>query len=167
MKFNVRRRSIFFVFLIAIFLFYGCGKEEKYPIEPIIIFKSVSPYNNSNFKLVLGFTDGDGDIGLERGDTTGVFASGSKYFYNCFISFYRKNGDVFDTLDFIPPFYYRIPVITPKERNKNVKGDIEINVQGYLVSGLADTMIVDVYIADRALHESNKVTSTEFILTKQ
>ena len=150
---------------VAVFIF-GCGKEEKYPIEPVITFKTISVFDNNNFTLTLGFTDGDGNIGLEKGDTSGVFSPDSVFYYNCFISFYRKNGEQYEPLNFTPPYYYRIPLLTPDERNKNIKGDIQVNVQGLTVDGTEDTLLIDVYIADRSLNVSNKVSSTPFVLTR-
>lgn len=68
--------SIFFFFSL---LLTGCLQPPDYPAEPVIEFKYFSknsmsqrPINGKvdTLFIVLGFTDGDGDIGLEGNDPT-------------------------------------------------------------------------------------------------
>ena len=55
------------VLLMAV-LMSACLKTEEFPKEPHIDFKSYTRSTDYD-KLTISFTDGDGDIGLDQGDT--------------------------------------------------------------------------------------------------
>ena len=87
------RHSNIILFVLTI-LFLGivsCKKVEKYPITPNIQYlgfeKIYNPDLNLNDRGVLSFSfqDGDGDIGLNSGDTFPPFNAGSEYHYNLII----------------------------------------------------------------------------------
>ena len=46
----------------------SCLKVEVLPDEPQITFETLQTYQDSAV-LVIGFQDGDGDVGLDQGDT--------------------------------------------------------------------------------------------------
>jgi hypothetical protein len=144
---------------------YSCQKKEEYPVIPEIKFESLlkifNPatmvYDRGVFKI--SFKDGDGDIGLNESDIL------PPYDYNFFISYYElQNGDsirviIADSNE----FNARIPVLTPDGANKSIKGEIEDTLFIYNYQSEFDTIKFDAYILDRALHQSNVVTTGWFI----
>jgi len=150
----------------------SCIKEEQYPIEPRIQFEGFwKPDSTSNSKydsirfLSISYTDGDGDIGLYDTDTA------EPYKYNYFLKFlYLKNGELVEVkpADTTLGFNARIPILTPTGRNKNIKGEIRMELELYYAwpSLQSDTISFEVYIKDRALHSSNIVQTPLFIISK-
>jgi hypothetical protein len=156
-----------FVLSVVSMLLFSCKKEKKFDITPAITFKSFSireykPTQGFFTDVVVNFTDGDGDIGLKSSDTLPPYDNSSVFYYNCFIQRQKKVNGVFVNT---PSFNYRIPYIVPESRNKNIEGEIKVEVF-YLddTPGVADTVRLEMYIADRALQLSNKITTTELIL---
>lgn len=156
------------VFSLSIILFSSCRKEEKFPIEPVLTSISIDQYEKNSFHIITGYTDGDGDLGLSDADTLAPYDKDSKYYHNYFCTFSQMTNGSWAIINFAVPYYYRLPLLTPKQRNKNIKGDITVDIKNFLspvTNGVADTFRVDVYIVDRALHESNTVTSEPFVIT--
>ena len=160
-------KILFFLFLCCLLFQVACKKGPEYPIEPAITFKDfVKIPNNTGHddkaNLIISFTDGDGDIGLEEGDTMSPYNSTSKYYYNFFITYYEvKNG--IDSLIELPfTNNSRIPVITPTGRNKAIKGDIQIELFIRNPTAINDSICFDVSICDRALHVSNVIRTPTF-----
>ncbi len=159
--------SLLFTLLIT-----SCLKKVEYPPVPAIQFESFEITSNgasTQADLTISFTDGDGDIGLKQEDTTGIFCSDTcLYHYNLFCEYYEKlNGEwihyPIDWQNGATPFYYRLPDITPTGQNPSLAGKIIINMPTYyLLTTPGDTCRFEVKIVDRALNESNTVTTTEF-----
>jgi hypothetical protein len=170
-KFKITTCLVFVSGILLTFMLGSCRKEEKFPVEPFITFKSIDIYEKNKFIITIGFTDGDGDLGLANKDTLPPFDTDSKYFYNYFTTFSQKILGVWVPITYFnPPYYYRIPDLTPSQRNKNIKGDIKVDFNGGFYTttsnGISDTFKVDIYITDRALHESNTITSPEFTIMR-
>lgn len=161
---------ISFFLMTALLLSYACRKPEVYPDIPAIEFKSIYTVKDNqgydqNVYVTINFTDGDGDIGYyskESGLNDPMFDDPTSPYYNNFIVkvFIKANG-VWNTLD--TPVSSRIPYLTPDGKNKALKGEIvrEIPVPAPLVN---DTLKYDIFIYDRALHQSNTITTSEIIL---
>jgi hypothetical protein len=64
-------KQALFLFGISVF-FWGCLEKEAFPDEPRLTSARLDMVG-TGAKMVLGFTDGDGNFGLEEGDTTGLF----------------------------------------------------------------------------------------------
>lgn len=75
------KRILFLAITISL-LIYGCVEPPDYPVEPVIEYISITkteviaqttpPDANRNvdsFYITFGFTDGDGDLGIEDGST--------------------------------------------------------------------------------------------------
>jgi len=170
--------KISFVVLISlIILASSCLKVETYPDEPIIEYKSFEVFEDSAI-VTVSFTDGDGDIGLENGDTTGDFAPGSFFYSNAYLEYYElmngewvkgtadPGGNNFPTADTIV-FTNRLPNITPIGQNKALKGDIRLTLEpNYFnpFSNFNDTIKYKIILIDRALNISNQI-ETETIVT--
>lgn len=150
----------------------GCRKIEVYPDEPQITFKQVIVKDSSDIldnpvkyvKLTFEIIDGDGDIGLDEGDTTGPFHRDSSYYYNLFIKEYEKIGDQYmEVTDVEFPRNYRIPNLTPEGQNKTLKATVDIEME-YRYSAVNPLPFKEFkyffYLYDRALNKSNEDTST-------
>jgi len=126
--------------------------------------------NSSNIDekgiLKIFFTDGDDDMGLADWDTLPPFDKNSKYYYNFFITYFEKQHGEF--VEVVPSvtFNSRIPVLTSSSSNGAIKGEIEIELFINNPFSVYDTIRFDAYIADRALHESNIISTPEIILKK-
>lgn len=156
--------KVFGAALAVAVLGMACLKTEQFPKEPHITFKSYVQSADSA-SLTISFTDGDGDIGLNQGDTLAPYNPGSHWYHNFFVDQYKKVNGQWVLQQFALPLYYRIPVITPTGQNKALQGDIAVQISPQVLPPPApgDTTRFSVRIADRALHESNTVYSGELI----
>ena len=134
----------------------SCIKPPEYPIEPHITFKEINTAfakpGRDSIIVSFDFTDGDGDLGTEDGDTL--------------ISAFmvdRRTGF---------PYSYQIPFITPKGTTKAISGTIWITVLPDNFScrpnrPVLDTISYEIYIVDRAGHESNRIVTPDVVLDCQ
>ena len=147
-------------------LFFSCKKREEFSHIPYLEFTkyeikdSVDALGNITklCELHLFFTDGDGDIGLFEEDTIAPFD------YNLFVNYFemKKNSlqQIIDTLR--PPYHIRIPDLMPTGQNKSLKVDLKYDVDvSYRNS---DTIKFELKLFDRALNESEWVSSSLIIL---
>ncbi|MEI6884795.1 MAG: hypothetical protein WCO02_09920 [Bacteroidota bacterium] len=148
----------------------SCMKKDNYPDIPYITYAGYyNVFDSTNIAksgvLTITFQDGDGDIGLNSWDVYPPYDSTSIYFYNYYIDVYSKRNGVFvkDTLQ--TPLRYRIPNLTPDDPNKSIKGIIE-NILPLNPHPIYDTIRFTCYIYDRALHQSNIVTTPEFVVRR-
>jgi hypothetical protein len=162
-------KAKFFLMIILIgSVFISCLKPEKFPVEPSISFDSFTPLNDSGL-LVISFTDGDGNIGLAEGDTTGPFSSTLKYHNNLFVEYFEKvdgigwqQGKNFAGDDIV--FAFRIPVLTPNGKNKALKGKINVTLEPSYYTPLSpdsDSIKYKITLVDRDFNVSNVVESNE------
>jgi len=165
-----------FLLIILIAVSGSCRKVEKFPPVPKIEYQDFTRIYNPDLDIydrgVLHFTfeDGDGDIGLNSGDTFPPYNSDSKYHYNLIITYFEmQNGEIkevpilwfnpqteqYDTLTLSA----RIPNLTPEGINKAISGDIFDTLFIYNFNSSFDTIKFDAYIVDRALNESNSIST--------
>lgn len=153
--------------LLVIALIIGCIKPPDYPVEPNISFKSLSKNtmkqgqspNDDFLYLTINFTDGDGDIGNDAGDTLTKF-----------------NIEITDTRDnsVIP---YKAPIVPLIGANNGISGEIELKLftscclysDGFRPceahpSIPADTLSYKVVLVDRAGHKSNVIETPPIYL---
>ncbi len=153
----------------------ACNKgESKFPDEPVIELKGTMVGGNFAKDTVaiisLGYTDGDGDIGLQDGDSAAPFNYGSEYFYNLWVWYYAKiNGQWTKVKNPISPtndtinFHERLPVITPKGRNKWISGQLDLMVPAYPFGLNYDTVRYSLQLVDRKLRKSNLIFTEPFV----
>ena len=178
MKFTIKISLI--VPALAILTFMSCKRIEEFPPEPAISyldFVGILNVTDSIYDrgvLKFEYTDGDGDLGLETGDTLPPFNPGSKYYYNLIIDYYEVRNGVETP---VPLTFYnsesgqfdtvylsaRIPLLTPKGSNKAITGEIHDTIFIYNYYSDYDTLFLKFKIVDRALHESN-LDRTPFIV---
>ena len=151
------------IFILISGVFYSCKKDNVYPIEPVIEMSPDQIYLSPS-TITISFTDGDGDIGLNDGDTVAPYnynpVDFNKYYYNLLLYYFVKNGDVWEETDLIVPYYYRVPNLTPSGQNKSLKGKIEVSIT--LPINRPDSIHFNVELIDRALHSSNILTTPVF-----
>lgn len=178
MSAKVVHRSGIAVSAVALFALTGCLEREKFPDEPILIFKTVEqgyevPYMGTTperyLNVVVDFTDGDGDIGLDAGDTLDPFGVNDAHYFNCMCVLEKRiEGEWAGVQSEVPG---RIKRISPSGQDPTLNGEIKWKLWPYpgprpglppIVAG--DTMRVTMYLEDRALHRSNSVMSGAFVL---
>lgn len=170
---NKHSKIHIFLLSIVIFLSASCFEPEEFPLEPEIEFISFFIYvdgtTSQEFGIFkIGFTDGDGNLGLAESDTLGQFAKGSKYYYNFFLDFFIKENGAFVPYQFPDSsftFHSRIPRVHESEEPKAVRGEIDIEINTEIMAAVlkGDTIKLQAFIVDRALNESNTVESNEII----
>ncbi|MBK9177315.1 MAG: hypothetical protein IPM46_13480 [Flavobacteriales bacterium] len=145
----------------------GCVKRDSFPPEPTLKFKSFTQFGDSASLVVL-FTDGDGDIGLDDSDNQPPFNTGSDYYYNLFLEYeeYRSVTASWVPISLALPLRYRIPRITPTGQNKALEGEIAVALAWPIIpDNVVDTVRFQVRLVDRALRESNRVPTDPIIET--
>jgi len=162
---------ILFFLLIPLLVFNHCQKIENYPDEPQVEFldaivkDSIDVLDNTIKHVTLRFKiiDGDGDIGLNEGDTIGPFGRNGDYYYNLFLIEYEKIGNEFiEVTDNEFPRNYRIPDLTPAGQNKTLIANVKVEIEyGYSQSNpLRFTEFKYHFkIVDRSFNFSNTDTS--------
>ena len=169
MKFITKITVVFVI--LGTFLISSCLKPEEFANEPKIEFVSFEAQGDSSGIFVISFTDGDGDIGLDIGDTLTPFEPNSYYYYNVYFDYYEivdgdtvrgtsdPNGNNFPTADPIT-LAFRIENITPIGQNKALKGEIKTTLEPrYYNFGATsnDSILYKIVLIDRALNISNEL----------
>ncbi|MCF8403172.1 MAG: hypothetical protein K9H58_04480 [Bacteroidales bacterium] len=146
-------------------ILYSCVKEEEYPIIPeikyedfILLYNPVSGFIERGV-LKITFKDGDGDIGLIKSEAN------PPYDYNLFISYFEiRYGDTVpiynnpfngDTII----FNSTIPNLTPEGPVKAISGEIQDTLYINYPNSEFDTIMFEVYLVDRAEHQSNIIST--------
>lgn len=156
--------------ILSILLAASCKKIETLPPEPRIEFKSFEIFDTLDIlgneakggRLKFDFEDGDGDIGLEPPTAESVDTN------NLFLTLFRKtDGEMVPAPadDPLVPSSYRIPYLESEGQNKMLKGTISVTFI-YLFYSASDTIRYDFYIKDRALNQSNVVSTSEIIVSE-
>ena len=178
--------------LAAVANLTGCISAPNYPVVPEIDFKEVVVTHvlptgalnaRDTLKFVLNFRDGDGDLGLSKDDLLvapyNTITGGHNnrgYSYNYFIQPFIKNAGTGQFTRFItpPPFgkigqydatYPRLNGVdgkpAPLKGILNYKFPISLDGSTYKAG---QVFRFEISILDRALHESNTITTSEVTL---
>ena len=117
-------------------------------------------FNEDTLFMVLGFTDGDGDLGQSAEDTA----------FNLFL-IDKRDGFVANR--------FKTPVIPPQGAGNGVSGEVQLMLFNTCCkfppsTGLppctastvipTDSLVYEIYAIDRAGHESNRIDSPPIIL---
>lgn len=148
----------FLLILTLFFAIYISSCEiTKFPIEPQIEFISIGPEvvieNQDSIVVTISFTDGDGDLGIHESDTVSTDVT---------YKLIAANSEDFDSKA-------RLPVITPSGNSKAISGEIELTFQSlFLIDPpfTTDTIQYEIFIKDRAGHESNTILTDKIIIQK-
>lgn len=156
----MRNYYLYPFFIAFVFIFTGCFEQESFPPEPIVKYKNFVLLGDSA-RLSFEFTDGDGDIGLEKDNFEPPFDSSSYYQYNIYVEYYEKTPNGWERginpLGDSIVFGFRIEPILDGNRPKPLKGSIDVNMQDWYnpISSYNDTIKFRFQLIDRALNESN------------
>ncbi len=183
----LRRTSYLFLLSCSALFLASCLKKEVFPDEPVITYQSFTPKSIDQAQLVFSFTDGDGDVGLKQSDNVHLSGPDSIYYYNLYIKTYYKNyqgvfKDTFitytQTITVFNPqtsqyeskvitvidtglIRQRIQYIPVNNKDKSVKGEIYVDLNGYRQSVKHKVIKYKFFIYDRAHHKSNVVETPE------
>jgi hypothetical protein len=131
--------------------FNSCSDDKNYPDAPEL---TVREFYTTQDSIVwrIGFTDGDGDIGVRN-------ISDPDNFINSVFSI--EDGAIKE----IPAQSYRIPVVENIRTDKGIEGEFIFRLEKDLF--LVDTPIVDTafmraYVVDRSLKKSNVIETPIF-----
>jgi hypothetical protein len=164
-------KKLFFLLSVPLVLgLYNCTKIASLPPVPHIEYKSFQVFDTVDIlgnsakggRLTFTFEDGDGDIGVHPPTAEEIDTN------NLIIKLYRKtNGKMVLAPDNDPlkPSDYRIPYMERLGQNKILKGTIDVTFL-YLFYSLSDTIRYDFHILDRALNESNEVSTNEIVIAR-
>ncbi len=159
----MNRKFIIFIGIVAIL---SCTKPPNYPIEPVIKFVSWNKTTilqgdskQDSLKLILTFTDGDGDLGSSQTNISRI---------NMFVIDKRKN-QVADSLS--------IPFVPLEGAGNGISGKLEASLFTtccYFKDATPpcspsttyplDTVTYEIYIKDRAGHVSNKIITDPVVV---
>ena len=170
-------KNTLFLFALATILLNSCKEDISFPVIPAIEFKEFVVYTDSAF-IEVDFTDGDGNIGFESGDTLGQFEYSidpfNKFHYNFYIDIYQLENNEWTLYDLTPsptnpgfqPLYYRTPKLDPEGNDKNLEGSIRVKLSPFppIDFSTGDTIRFEVQLADRNLNLSNKLTTDGVIV---
>lgn len=152
------------VFLVGITI-SSCVKKPKYSSTPDIAYTDFLRYGDpsdpDSVELVVSFTDNEGDIGLEQGDTNNsIFKLGNLfmvYFYDSagvWAAFDPVQATPFDTM-IIP---YRVPVALQEgDDSEPMKGLIYVKQKWPFKWATHKKIMYKVHMYDKALHKSNTI----------
>jgi len=159
----------------------ACQKPVEYPIEPKIAYEGFTYLLNpdSTFSgegiISFSYTDGDGDLGLDDGDTLPPFGPHDAHYYNMVVDYLKcVNGEfvktpllswnpqtqTFDTIT----FNARFKRLRDLEEPKAISGKMDYRLVVQNPFSPNDTVKFEIRILDRALHESNSI-QTDAIIT--
>lgn len=157
-------------FVLPLFVLPACRQPEKFSDVPYIRFVSLDKTDNGETaddeaELVFYFQDGDGDVGLDDGDTMGVFSPDSAFYYNFLIDFYEKRQGIWTLVPLNPPLHARIPRLSANVP-ESIKGNIRVRTFINNYNSPYDTVKLSCQLIDRALHASNRMETPETTVRK-
>ena len=172
-------KKLFAISFLAFVILAACQKKVEYPIEPVITYQGVAYVMDADSVLTgevvlsIGYTDGDGDLGLDDADTVYPFGPRDPHYYNLIIDYLKWDGTQFvetpllswnqqtqsyDTVS----FNARFKRLVFNDEEKAISGTIDYTMMVYNPFSPNDTIKFRAHLIDRALHESNKI-ETEII----
>ncbi len=163
--------------------------------EPSISFKELKripvlsteydrPVYVDSMIIRIDFKDGDGNLGLSPGDTSGPFDKKSPFHNNYKLTYYKKVGKDFVLVNLpnsaglnLNPVYSRFPVLRTDGKEGPIEGTLDLSfIIDYPAENVfdpdlrlpypGDTLQFRVQIWDRSLNVSNEVTSSEVVILK-
>lgn len=151
-------------------LLCGCPRPKPFSEIPYIEFVGFEKVDDgtgvdNQANLTVHFQDGDGDVGLNDADTTGVFSKDSLYYYNFFIDYYEKQHGEWVLVELPTPLHARIPRLS-ENLPESIEGDITILTYINNYFSTYDTIKLSCCLVDRALHRSNVIETPEIIVNK-
>jgi hypothetical protein len=155
-----------YILLIVVLGFSSCIKRDEFPDEPIIKYIDFRQTPDTAY-LRFSFTDGDGDLGLDQGDTLNPFEHNGPNYFNIYVKYFEFKNGAFEELVLPAPFNYRFARIKSPSKNNSLEGEMKIKIPSPYRNPLiakGDTVRYDFYIMDRALHKSNEASTGAVVI---
>ena len=158
---NRNQNSFLWIALISLALLQAaCNKVPLYPDEPILTEGSFELLKNSIGQdtavlIKFKFTDGDGDLGLTAADTI------PPYDKNLFVAYFQKVDGKFEKI--VLPGSTDTLNFNSRIRDYDITGanaaqaEVSLNINISVV--LADTILFEYYLRDKARNISNKLST--------
>ena len=140
----------FFMFSFTVFWLFSCHEIVTYSEVPEIKYLR---FNTNDSTIEFSFTDGDGNIGLNQGDS---IIGDSVLDRNLFIKLFQKTDSVFEEVNLFIPLNYIIPYIEPQGQNKTLIGKMVFSFSS-IKPFPYDTFKFSFYIVDNSFNKSNIV----------
>lgn len=138
----------------------GCLPDPNYPDEPTLAFEQLDPRTDGTAKLILRFTDGDGNVGLTQADTLPPFCATCEHHFNLVGEYQEWGGGEWVVPTLLVPYAYRVPVATPTGSSPALDGTIEVELTSwYLLGTTADSVRFSWTLWDRDLNPSNEAVT--------
>ncbi len=153
----------------------ACLEKPDYPLEPQLEYVGFSRFDSASVIDPIGlvhlkFTDGDGNVGLDETDISGVFHPDSAFGSNLFISIFRKENEDFVPASVVNPANVRISPRLSNDDDTPIEGDIDagvyIPIRNSLDTARTVTIRWEIYLVDRDLNLSNVITTPEFVFER-
>lgn len=175
---NTRGNILVLFFLILLTGLYSCGGDELTgPDRPAIELMSIKLDKNPQgydtlISITFSYEDGNGDLGYRDGDTFPPFDFNSKYFYNLMVEYESKEDGIYTVpapLGAPVNFSERFASLTPEGKNKSIKGEMTLRFPAEIfgLTEQPDSIRCKIKLVDRALHESNVITTDDIHLNQQ
>ncbi|MEO6904000.1 MAG: hypothetical protein ABI315_12765 [Bacteroidia bacterium] len=156
-------------FLVIVMAVVSCVKEKNFPPQPVITFDQFVTYSGKNGDIdsadcTIKFTDGDGDVGIMKGDLNSPDNLKMKYLYKSPIDGLFHPVDAIDSTTVMDTlfFSYRIPNLTPNGQYKALDGSIKVKLRTSPVFYPGHHIVkFEITLLDRAGHLSNRVSTNE------
>ena len=164
----MRAGQISFGIALAAVTWSGCLPDPAYPDEPQLTFVSFDEAVGGGRELVLEFSDGDGDFGLDQADTLAPdFCATCPHHQNLHCEYEAFEDGEWGWIPLDPaqgqvPFYYRVPRVEPSGSNPALHGTIAIDMPTWHLNTGADSMRFRITVWDRSLNPSNEVVTPGF-----
>jgi hypothetical protein len=150
----------------------SCVKQKDFPVEPVIMFDQFVNYTGRNGTIdsadcTIKFTDGDGDVGIMKGDLISQDNLKMKYLYKNPIDGHFYPIDAIDSTTVMDTlfFSYRIPNLTPNGQYKALDGSIKVKLRTSPVFYPGHHVVkFEITLCDRAGHLSNRITTNEITI---
>lgn len=176
MKYMLKYSLLLLVLVLAL---SSCREEPSYSDIPSITFDRVEQYTTTKNRVtfdslvvVVDYQDGDGDLGLSRGeggsqsgpDFEPPFEPGSPFYDNFIVNMQVKRGNTYEPRAI--NFNGRFPRLSRDDKPEALEGEIRYTITSFTTESypFRDTVRFEVYIYDRALNQSNIVYTDDIIL---
>ena len=158
---HLRKPPMHIALIGALLPLAGCLPEPNFPDEPIIEFQSFDLSAGGGRELVIGFSDGDGNVGLGQADTLAPFCPTCEFHQNLKCEYQEWRDTAWVEIELNPdagqiPFYYRVPPAAPTGQNPAQNGTISIDMNSWYLNSPYDSMRFRITLYDRDLNASNE-----------
>jgi len=139
------------ILLILPILFFSCEKDDLKSPVPLLEFISITPEIAKEYEdeiiITISYFDGDGDLGENDPNVKNLFLTDN------------RNNITYE---------FRIQQLSPDNSTITIEGNLDISLSstGITDSSNTQTVTFDIYVVDRANHQSNIVTSNPITIIK-